>query len=139
MKNNNNNDYDYGELPSMLASSATSNSTNIYSAGIQGDSMASGTSSGTGTIFTKHIKDNLYPIYNPIKYDNPVSHITGDNDIHMNDNNIHIQPANNGFILTMISNHKVKINVFSTFKEVVTFLDDNSVMDLDASEVADNI
>lgn len=71
---------------------------------------------------------------------NPVSFVDDDGKMDLNDNNIHIQPTKNGFILTKYSKEEgVEIYTFRDFKEVVEFLDENPIMDLDSNLVADNV
>lgn len=65
--------------------------------------------------------------------------ISDDGTIDMVNNTIHIQTANNGFILTAIVDHEASIYTFTAFEDVVGFLKDNPLMDLNSILIAENI
>lgn len=74
----------------------------------------------------------------PIK--SPISTLDEQGKMKMKHNNIHIQPANNGFIVNIYTKEEgLKVYCFSDFKGVLTFLKDLAIMDIDDEIVADNI
>ena len=105
-----------------------------------------------GTLYTQHTFggsgiDNFYrPLDRPLdtsmtekSSQTKISVIDDNDNIHMGKDNIHIQPVNNGFVLTVSTCDNIETHVFTTFKDLLVFLDDNPIMDVDASLVAEHI
>ena len=61
------------------------------------------------------------------------------NNIALNDDNIHIQPVNNGFMVTINREEGITVDCFNDFNDVLTFLKENDILDIDTKKVADNI
>lgn len=58
----------------------------------------------------------------------------------MGHNNIHIQPTDNGFIVTVASKEQgVRTSCFDEFEKVVAYLSDLGIMTLNDERVADNV
>lgn len=69
-----------------------------------------------------------------------LSTVDDDDKIEMSHNHIHIQPANNGFIMTMKTKHDgIKTYCFNDFESVVNYMKDLTLMDLDSERVAENV
>lgn len=84
--------------------------------------------------------DNITGSIQRRKKFNSLSAINNDGEIGMGHNNIHIQPTNNGFLVTMYTNEDgPSFYTFKDFKEVGDFLSKLSIMDLDSENVADNL
>jgi hypothetical protein len=80
------------------------------------------------------------PFYMPKIQGDALSTIDDDGKIEMSHNHIHIQPANNGFIVTMETKHDgIKTYCFSDFEDVVNFMKDLTMLDIDSERVADNV
>lgn len=100
------------------------------------------TTSGTTNIayVDSSIKAYNPETYNPIKRGNGLSSVDKDGKINMSHNNIHIQPANNGFVVTMYTTHDgISTYCFSDYEGVAKFLNELSLMDIDSERVADNV
>jgi hypothetical protein len=68
------------------------------------------------------------------------SFVDDDGMIRMSHNNIHIQPVNNGFLLTMMVDESgVAVYTFTTFESLIKFLSGLTIMDIDSEEIADNV
>ena len=71
------------------------------------------------------------------------SRITGiDNNgkIEMNHNNVHIQPTNNGFIVTCSVKYQENITMcFEDWNKVIDYISNLGIMDLDNERVAENV
>ena len=61
------------------------------------------------------------------------------NNMALNDDNIHIQPVNNGFMVTINREEGITVDCFNNFNDVLTFLKDNDILDIDTKKIADNI
>lgn len=104
------------------------------------DSMITTSGSGYDNTQTGVDYDFKPPFYTSKIQGDAISTIDGGDKIKMGHNNIHIQPANNGFIVTMKTRPDgIKTYCFSNFEDVVKFVDDLTLMDLDSERVADNV
>lgn len=79
--------------------------------------------------------------YNPTKsvVHNTLSSVDTDGKIQMRCNNIHIQPVSNGFIVIKHEDDGIRTYSFNDFIDVLEFLKDNPIMDLDSDRVASNV
>jgi hypothetical protein len=101
-----------------------------------------GTSSfGNWSIATNQILNETYTISTTKdKRDRIFSFVDDDRTIRMSHNNLHIQPVNNGFLLTIMTDESgVSVYTFPTFAAVIDFLGTLSIMDIDSEEIADNV
>ena len=71
---------------------------------------------------------------------NVISSIDDCGKMGMGHNNIHIQPTDNGFIVTVASKDQgVRTSCFDEFEKVVAYLSDLGIMTLNDERVADNV
>ena len=71
---------------------------------------------------------------------NRISSVDDDGKVEIGHNNIHIQPLNSGFLLTMNTKEEgFKHLAFEDYKKLLEFLEDNILLDKDAEIVADNV
>jgi len=118
------------------SSNASKYPSNIINA-TSGYSMSS-TGSMNTTSYYVDINGNTHS--GRIHTGNALSSVDSDGKIEMTHNNIHIQPASNGFVVTKYDKKDgISTYCFSDYKGVAKFLNDLSLMDLDSELVADNV
>lgn len=105
---------------------------------------SSGYISTSGTISNGYYDPSIKAFdpspYYPRPKGTALSSVDKDGKIDMSHNNIHIQPANNGFVVTMYTmDDGISTYCFSDYKGVADFLNELSLMDIDSERVADNV
>ena len=90
--------------------------------------------------FNSKVSPDISPFYhNSFEPTKPAS-VGSDGMIRLGRNNIHIQPIDNGFLVTIFDDEcGIAVNCFHTFKEVMEFLDDNPILDKTMERVANNV
>ena len=94
----------------------------------------------TGYVYQEPHYGGSTPRSRWIDYTDPISTVNADGEIRMNNNNIHIQPVNNGFLLTMTTfENGVECFSFESFEQMTAFISDNSFLCKDMEKVADSV